>query len=102
VKSFSLTRIAKVDLRGIAIFTEERWGVEQRNLYIKQFDDAFQMLAASPLLGKRCDDILPDYRKFPQGSHLIFYKDGSDSIIEIIRILHKSMDVETQMREPTP
>ncbi len=99
---FSLTRNAKADLRAIAIYTEERWGIEQRNLYIKQFDNSFHMLAASPLLGKRCDDIMPGYRKFPQGSHLVFYKDGNKSVIEIIRILHKSMDVEAQMIETTP
>ena len=37
------------------------------------------------------------YRKFPQGSHIVFYKDGSTSKIEIIRVLHKSMDVDTQI-----
>jgi len=97
VKPFALTHKAKADLRAIAIFTEEQWGVKQRNLYIKQFDDTFHLLAASPALGKSCDDIMPGYRKFPQGSHVIFYKDGSDSVINIVRILHKSMDVEIQI-----
>ncbi len=97
MKPFVLTHKAKADLRAIAIFTEERWGVEQRNVYIKQFDDAFHMLAASPSLGKSCDDIMPGYRKFPQGSHIVFYKDGSSSVINIVRILHKSMDVEIQI-----
>jgi toxin ParE1/3/4 len=84
-------------LRAIAIFTEERWGVVQRNLYIKQFDEVFHKLAASPALGKRCDDIISGYRKLPQGSHIIFYKDASSGVIEIVRILHKSMDVELQI-----
>jgi toxin ParE1/3/4 len=97
MKPFALTRTAQADLRSIAIFTEGRWGVEQRNVYIKQFDDAFHLLAASPSLGKNCDDIMPGYRKFPQGSHVIFYKDATDSVIEVIRILHQSMDVETKI-----
>jgi len=97
MKPFALTHKAKADLRAIAIFTEEQWGVKQRNLYIKQFDDTFHLLAASPALGKSCDDIMPGYRKFPQGSHVIFYKDGSDSVINTVRILHKSMDVEIQI-----
>ncbi|HAS8147395.1 type II toxin-antitoxin system RelE/ParE family toxin, partial [Vibrio vulnificus] len=33
------------------------------------------------------------YRKFPQGSHVIFYRQIGSQNIEIIRILHKSMDV---------
>lgn len=93
---FTLTRMAKADLRGIAIYTEDQWGIEQRNRYIKQFDDTFQLLAASPALGRTCDEILPGYRKFHQGSHLIFYRGGERSVIEIVRILHKSMDVEPQ------
>jgi toxin ParE1/3/4 len=94
MKPFDLTRKARADLRAIAIFTEEQWGVEQRNLYIKQFDDIFHMLAASPLMGKNCDEVTPGYRKFPQGSHVVFYKEGSSCVIEVVRILHKSMDVE--------
>lgn len=94
MRPFTLTRLAKADLRAIAVYTEEQWGVEQRNLYIRQFDDTFHLLAATPALGKACNDIMPGYRKFPQGSHLVFYKNGIASVIEIVRILHKSMDVE--------
>lgn len=97
MKPFDLTRKARADLRAIAIFTEEQWGVEQRNLYIKQFDDTFRLLAASPMVGKKCDEIMPGYRKFPQGSHVVFYKEGSNCVIEVVRILHKSMDVEMRI-----
>lgn len=97
MRPFTLTRAAKADLRAIAIYTEDQWGIEQRNLYIKQFDDTFHLLAATPALGRACDEILPGYRKFPQGSHLVFYKNGTISVIEIIRILHKSMDAEPQL-----
>jgi len=97
MKPFGLTRKAKADLYAIAIFTEQQWGKEQRNLYLKQFDEAFHMLARSPLAGRDCDYIKEGYRKFPQGSHIIFYKARSKSTIEIVRILHKSMDVDTQL-----
>lgn len=36
--------------------------------------DTFHRLAASPLMGKACDEVMPGYRKFPQGSHVIFHK----------------------------
>jgi toxin ParE1/3/4 len=97
MKPFDLTRKARADLRAIAIFTEEQWGVEQRNLYLKQFDDTFHLLAASPMVGKKCDEIMPGYRKFPQGSHVVYYKEGSNCVIEVVRILHKSMDVEMRI-----
>ncbi len=92
MKPFVLTRKARSDLTAIARFTEQQWGREQRNQYLKQLDDAFYFLAADPLVGKTCDDIRMGYRKFPQGSHLIFYRTGQHHCVEIIRILHKHRD----------
>jgi toxin ParE1/3/4 len=96
MKAFELTREAKEDLRKIARFTEKRWGRDQRFLYIKQFDDVFHLLARTPSVGNQCDYIKEGYRKFPQSSHIIFYRESTDSLIIIIRILHKSMDVESK------
>ena len=96
MKLFALTNEAKSDLKYIANFTERRWGKDQRNLYIKQFDDIFHLLSDTPFAGKPCDYIKEGYRKFPQGSHIIFYRKGVQSKIEIIRILHKSMDVSSK------
>ena len=90
---FKLTNKAKNDLIKIAKYTEARWGKKQRNLYLKQFDDSFHLLADTPNVGRECDFVKVGYRKFPQGSHLIFYKDGDNCKIEIICILQKSMDV---------
>ncbi|RLV57804.1 type II toxin-antitoxin system RelE/ParE family toxin [Parashewanella curva] len=94
MKPFALTQKAKTDLIEIAKFTMKRWGREKRNLYLKEFDQAFFLLAERPSIGKSCDEIREGYRKFPQGSHIIFYKQIDNSRINIIRILHKSMDVD--------
>ncbi|MBU0911525.1 MAG: type II toxin-antitoxin system RelE/ParE family toxin [Gammaproteobacteria bacterium] len=96
MRAFVLRQKAMADLRAIAIFTEQRWGKQQRNLYIKQFDDTFHLLAKTPMAGKDCDYIKQGYRKFPQGSHLIFYKDSDSGQIEIVRILHKNVDTEAK------
>jgi toxin ParE1/3/4 len=93
MKPFQLTYKAKSDLRDIALFTSRLWGREQRNVYLKQFDDSFWLLAENSALGKTCDEIRDGYRKFPQGSHVIFYRQIGNQDIEIVRILHKSMDV---------
>jgi toxin ParE1/3/4 len=94
---FVLTRKAVSDLRQIAAFTEQRWGRNQRNTYIGQLDAAFQRLADNPLQGKRCDDIRLGYRKFAQGSHVIFYRQSPDGLTEIVRILHRGMDADLQL-----
>ena len=44
-------------------------------------------------LEKNVDDVKAGYVKFPVGSHVIFFR-KSESGIDIIRILHQSMDAE--------
>lgn len=91
--TYFLTQRAKSDLVSIARFTEKRWGRKQRYIYIKQFDDSFHALSNSPEIGNNCDYIKEGYQKLPQGSHIIFYRVISSKHIQIVRILHKNMDV---------
>ena len=93
MSSFQLTNKAKADLKNIANFTKTKWGTDQRNIYLKQFDETFHLLAKNPLTGKDCNYIKSKYRKFPHGSHIIFYKPHKDDSILVVRILHKHMDV---------
>jgi toxin ParE1/3/4 len=95
--TFSLTEAAKADLKSIATYTQRRWGKEQRRIYAKQFDDAFHMLADTLEAGIACDVIKVGYRKFPIGSHVIFHRALSGTEIEIVRIIHKRMDLGRQL-----
>ncbi len=95
--SFVLSRAADSDIRKIANYSLEKWGRSQRNTYITELFDAFEHLAESPQIAIKIDQIRAGYRKFPQGSHVIFFKESSQNQIEIVRVLHKSMDVSTQI-----
>jgi len=99
MNTFELSKKAKEDLRQIAKYTEKRWGKTQRNLYLRQFDDGFHLLSESPFAGKACNFIAEGYRRFPIGSHIIFYKETTKNKITIIRILHQNMDVETRISD---
>ena len=90
---FKLTVKAKSDLKQIARYTEKRWEKEQRKLYLKEFDDTFHLIAETPSIGVDCDFLKVGYKKFPQGSHVLYYRPGLKTKIEIIRILHKRVDV---------
>ncbi|MEX1227426.1 MAG: type II toxin-antitoxin system RelE/ParE family toxin [Marinobacter sp.] len=98
MSNFKLSRNAKADLKAIAFYTEREWGLEQRNHYILQFDQCFHRLGENPNLGQTCDEISSGYRLFLQGSHIIFYRNVSGSVVEIIRILHKRMLPEKAVR----
>ena len=100
MSTFTLTNMAKADLIEIAQFTQNRWGREQRNLYLQMLDVSFQQLAANPLKGKDCSDIRVGYRRLNVGSHVIFYRQTLADTIEIVRILHGHMDIETQLSVP--
>ena len=94
--NFSLTEAAKSDLKSIARFTQKRWGREQRNHYLKTLDDCFHQLSNNPNMGQVCSEIRPGYYKFLTGSHVVYYHSKSNEYIEIVRVLHENMDVNTQ------
>lgn len=100
MRDFELSKKAKADLRSIAAYTQRKWGANQRRIYLRQFDDTFHVLADSPDLGASCDHIKKGYRKFPLSSHLIFYRISSSKKIKVIRVLHKRMDVDSNLCEP--
>jgi toxin ParE1/3/4 len=93
---FTLTNMAKADLKGIGRYTFEKWGKEQRNYYLSMLDACFQQLASNPLKGKDCSEIRSGYRKFNAGNHVIFYRQPHSDTIEIVRVLHERMDVATR------
>jgi len=39
--TFTLTNMAKADLKEIGRFTQTRWGRDQRDLYLKMLDVSF-------------------------------------------------------------
>jgi toxin ParE1/3/4 len=100
VKKFKLSKAADADLRKIAEYTNDYWGIKQRDAYIKEIFHAFAQLAKAPQIAVQMDTVREGYRKFPQGSHVIFFREGDTSNIEIIRVLHKRMDVDAHLNSP--
>lgn len=62
-------------------------------------DNRFSWLAENPQLGKNRDEIRPKYQSYPEGMHVIFYRESnSNECIEIIGVLHRSMDYELHLQ----
>ena len=93
---YKISNKAVEDLKDIGRYSQKQWGVVQRNRYLKEIHDCFSQLAENPHIGANCDYIVDGYRKFPQGNHIIFYRLVHGSLVEIIRILHKSMDIDSK------
>jgi len=94
---FKVTAKARYDLLKIGQYTEVKWGRNQRNHYLKQLDEAFNLIAGNPKIGTDRSHVIAGYRGFQQGSHVIYYK--ASNVIEIVRILHKQMDVGKYMQK---
>ncbi len=92
---FRVSRAARQDLLRIGRFTEHRWGKAKRNHYLGQLDAASALISENDSIGNICDEISLGYRKFPEGSHIIYYR--VTDMVEIIRILHERMDPDSHL-----
>jgi toxin ParE1/3/4 len=95
--AFKVSQKAYSDLLEIGRYTEKEWGRLKRLDYLQEINQCFLQIADTPETGSTCNDIRPGYRKFPKASHVIFYMQGDDGTVEIIRVLHKSMDIEAKL-----
>ena len=93
-----ITPRAFEDLRSIGRYTLRRWGRAQRDAYLRGLDARFAWLAANPALGRRRDEIGPDYRSFAYEAYLIFYIEH-EGCIDVIGIPHQAQDLPAHFFE---
>ena len=87
---------AIVDLEEIWFYTFQTWSLEQADRYHGLIYKEIEFLAGKPKSGKDISHIREGYRSCKIKSHYIFYK-YSLTEIEIIRILHESMDIPNRL-----
>jgi toxin ParE1/3/4 len=90
MKRFVVSDAAQTDIDRIAAFTTDTWGWQQTDRYLSQLEDAFQLLAENPGMGRACDAISTGLRRHEQGKHVVFYRLKPEGI-RIVRVLHQQM-----------
>jgi toxin ParE1/3/4 len=86
------------DLEGIWLYTMETWSPEQADRYFRQVFEEIEHLTSRPRSGKDVSYIRKGYLRTKVQSHFIFYKiNEKENCIEIIRILHQQMDIDTRL-----
>jgi len=73
------------------------WGTMQSNYYLQHMYKCFEFIANNHNIGKSCNEIRQGYLKYIYGKHIIFYQ-ITDNTVEIIRILHQNLDIETRLQ----
>ena len=101
VFALRLGRQAEQDYGQILRWTARTFGVEQSKAYAKTIALAMQALADGPEIAgsKGRDDIAPGVRTLHvarmghKGRHLIVFRVGPARTIDVLRLLHDSMDL---------
>jgi toxin ParE1/3/4 len=94
---------AKHDIVEVLRFTKERWGINQAREYSALIREALLAVAADPARGKARDDILAGIfahhisQRGRPARHILFYRIRSTGTVEIIRLLHDTMDFARHM-----
>lgn len=86
------------DLEKIWVYTLKKWSNEQADRYYSLIIEEMDFLRSNYHSGKSADYIRTGYRVSFVKSHIIFYKIGEDQKLEIIRILHQSMNIEEWLK----
>lgn len=88
---------AKADIRGIWRYTTDQHGPEAADAYVRDLDQAMQLVREFSDIGTDCFDVRDGYRRIRSGSHLIYYLSGKSGIY-VVRILHDRQDALTNLR----
>lgn len=91
VARYSLSSRAESDLREIADFTINTFGIDQARRYGGGLEECFQSLADNPLSGGSAREIVPRLRRIRHESHVVFYLPDEAGVF-IVRVLHQRMD----------
>lgn len=84
------------DLEEIWLYTLEIWSLEQADRYYDLIIKEIEFVSKKPKSGKNLNSLREGYYSIKVKSHFIFYK-FSSSELEIIRILHESMDIPNRL-----
>lgn len=97
MSGYILSPRARDDLDSIWDYTEETWGIDQAERYVRDIHMACEALASGRKQGRSAEEVRPGYRKLAVGAHFLFYRMTPDGETDIVRILHQSMDIPAQL-----
>ncbi len=97
---YLISKEASKDIEKIWLYTIENWSQEQADRYFNLIIDEIENITKDPLSGKDYNDLRKGYFRSRVKSHFIFYKINLiKKQIEIIRILHQQMDIESRLND---
>lgn len=96
---YSLSNKAVEDLTNIWNYTYDFWSEKQADEYYEGLISTFQKIAKNPIIGKNYDEIDNSISGYSYKKHIVFYTVLNPDEVEIVRILHSSMDLKNRINE---
>lgn len=84
------------DIQSITAYTLETWGEAQTDRYLDNVWLKLEEIRSRPECFKLRAELGADCRSALVGRHIIFFEVQADAI-DILRVLHSSMDFETHL-----
>lgn len=97
---YKISQKASQDIENIWLYTFENWSIKQADRYYDLIINEIEYIAENPKSGKDYNTVRKGYFRSRIKSHFIFYKiNRKNEEVEIIRILHQRMDIETRLNK---
>jgi len=97
---YLISQFAGQDLENIWLYTFENWSREQADRYFELIMNEIEYISNNPDSGSDFSSVRKGYFRSRIKSHFIFYRlSKNKNLVEIIRILHQRMDIETRLNE---
>jgi toxin ParE1/3/4 len=97
---YIISQEAANDLEKIWLYTFENWSQVQADRYFNLIIDEIENITKDPKSGKDYNDVRKGYFQSRVKSHFIYYRINlKKKEIEIIRILHQQMDIESRLND---
>jgi toxin ParE1/3/4 len=88
---YYLSKQADNDIGNIAVYTIQRFGINQARLYRDGLFKAFEMISDFPFIGSDQSQIKKNVRRYVYESHAIYYRVDANKIF-ILRIVGPGED----------
>ena len=94
---YRLSKAAVKDLDAIWHYTVKQWSKQQASIYYREIASEIKNICKSGSdYGTKFFDVMEGLYFRRCQKHFIFYRYSDDGVVEIIRILHKMMDIESK------
>ena len=99
MSEYIISKKAIEDINKIWIYTAENWSLEQADRYYNLILDEIEIVAQNFEMAGDFGSVRKSYRYSKVKSHLVFLKKNNFNEIEVIRVLHERMNIESRLNE---